>query len=89
MCEPNDQIHQVCLLAPHSFLLNSCLLQFLIPQALYPSHGFFLNQVGTTVPFARHTHDLLLVLDDQPTYDQHTFSLVDHQSYLFLGADHH
>jgi hypothetical protein len=52
------------------------------------SSGFFLNQVGTTVPFARHIHDLLL-LHDQPTCDQHTFSSVDHQSYLFLGADHH
>jgi hypothetical protein len=37
MYEPNDQIHQVCLLGAHLFLLNSCLLQFLIPQALYPS----------------------------------------------------
>jgi hypothetical protein len=54
--------------APHLFLLKSCLLQFLIPQALYPSLlASFLNQVGITVPFARRTHDLLL-LHDQPTY---------------------
>jgi hypothetical protein len=58
-----------------------------VPKYTVP-FGFFLNQVGTTVPFARRTHDLLL-LHDQPTCGRHTFSLVDHQSHLFLSADHH
>jgi hypothetical protein len=52
------------------------------------SSGFYLDQVGTIAPFARYTRNPLL-LHDQPTYDQHIYSLVDHQFHLFLNADHH
>jgi hypothetical protein len=51
------------------------------------SFGFSSSQVGTTVLSARHIH--ALVLHDQPIYDQHTFSLGDHQLHLFLCADRH
>jgi hypothetical protein len=44
--------------------------------------------MGTIAPFARYTRNPLL-LHDQPTYDQHISSLVDHQFHLFLNADHH
>jgi hypothetical protein len=51
------------------------------------SFGFFSSQVGTIVLPARHIH--ALALHDQPTFDQHIFSLGDHQLHLFLHADRH
>jgi hypothetical protein len=51
------------------------------------SFGFFSSQVGTTVLSARHIH--VLVLHDQPTYDQHIFFLGDYQLHLFLCSDRH
>jgi hypothetical protein len=65
-----------------SFGFHTCFL--LIPLAsvlgsssVEPfSFGFSSSQVGTTVLLARRTH--VPVLLDQPTFDQHVFSLGDH-----------
>jgi hypothetical protein len=43
--------------------------------------------VGTIVLPARRTR--VLALHDQPTFDQHIFSLGDHPLHLFLRTDHH
>jgi hypothetical protein len=51
------------------------------------SFGFSSSQVGTTVLPDRHIH--APALHDQPTFDQHIFSLGDHQLHLFLRADRH
>jgi hypothetical protein len=37
MLEPNDQSIRPIFWAPHLFSFDSCLLQFLVPQALNPS----------------------------------------------------
>jgi hypothetical protein len=64
------------------------LFQLLISQVLNSSFfGFSSSQVGTIVLPARHIH--APPLHDQPTFDQHIFSLGDHQLHLFLRTDRH
>jgi hypothetical protein len=77
MLEPNDQTHQAypldatpafSLFLPVSTLDSSSVEPF--------SFGFSSSQVGTTVLPAKCIH--VPVLFDQPTFDQHVFSLGDH-----------
>jgi hypothetical protein len=78
MLESNDQIRQACLL--DATPVSSWFLPVSAPDSssVEPfSFGYSSNQAGTTVLSAKHTHDLL-ILHDQPTCDQHIFSLVDH-----------